>query len=130
MESDAFPPRLAAIPFLVGGGIAIGESIAGALIGPDLPKNNDVAGAGVAIMFYLSFGLGFVVSLITIVVRAVLRRQPPARLAIRGVLSVITGAVIGALTWSHLANFAILMAPLILAPIGLAISWPGDDFYY
>src|SRR5262245_631395 len=109
MENDAFPVRVAMLPFVIGAGLAFGQGIAGALIGPELPRNNDVAGAGAAIMFYLTFASGFVVTLITIVIRAVLKRQLPTRPLLRGGVSVLAGALIGALAWSRLGIFPIVM---------------------
>jgi hypothetical protein len=128
MESDAFPPRLAALPFVVAFGLTVGVGIASSIVGPEQPKNNDVA-AGGAILVYGTFIVSFVLSLITIVIRAVLRRYPPARVMLRGGLSAIAGGVIGAIAWSQVA-FPIAMILLVLAPVGLSWTWPGDDFYH
>lgn len=130
MESNAFPPRLAALPFVVATGLMIGAGITSSIFGPEQPRNNDVAIGG-AIVVYVTFAIGFVVSLITIVIGAVLRRYPPARILLRGGLSMIAGGIIGALAWAQFTGVtALVLALLIGASIGLAVSWPGDDFYH
>ena len=129
MENDAFPMRVGLLPFAIAAGLSIGESIVGALIAPELPKNNDVAGAGAAIMFMLTVGGGFLISLVTIVMRAVMRRSLPKRIGFRAAVSVAAGAIIGVFTWSPIAHIAITLPLLVIAPIALSWPWPKDDFY-
>jgi hypothetical protein len=129
MASDAFPPRLAALPFVVAIGLTVGAAIASSIVGPEQPRNNDVAIGG-AIVVYGTFAVGFVVSLITIVIGALIRQYPPARVVLRGGLAVVAGGIIGALAWTRFTGVSVIaLALLIGAPIGLSWTWPRDDFY-
>jgi hypothetical protein len=127
MENDAITGGQLALPFLVGAGLAFGESVAGALIGPELPKNNDVAGAGAAIMLCLTFAAGFIVTAIALVLQRMNGRSLPEGIALRTCASVIAGGVIGAAAWSHLVPGALVLAALVVAPIATAVPWPWDN---
>jgi len=127
MENDAISGGQLALPFLVGAALAFGEAVAGALVGPELPKNNDVAGAGAAIMFYLTFAVGFIVTAIALVVQRMSGGNLPDRIALRSGTSVIAGGVIGAASWSHLVPGVIILAALVVAPIAMAVPWPWED---
>ena len=116
-----------ALPFLVGAGLALGESLAGAFVGPELPKNNDVAGAGAAIMFYLTFALGFGGTAIVLVLRRMAGAALPERIVLRSCTSVIVGGVIGAASWSNKVPFDVCLAALIIAAIAMAIPWRWDQ---
>jgi len=115
-----------ALPVLVAAGLAFGESFASALIGPELPKKNDVAGAGAAIMFYLTFAVGFIVTAIALVVRRLIGRDLPERIALRSCVSAIGGGVIGAVSWSTFVSGVIIVAVLVTVPIAMAMPWPWD----
>ena len=115
-----------ALPFVIAIGMLIGVAIAGALVGPELPKNNDVAGAGYAIAGYATFAIGFVISLVTVVVNALRKRDPVERLAVRAALSFVAGFIIGILAWTNIPlGIVPILFLLIAAPIVLASSWPG-----
>src|ERR1044071_10318734 len=129
MENDAFPLKLGLLPFAIAIGILIGESIMAALIAPELPKNNDVAGAGAAITAVASFVGGFAISLVTIGVRALIKSKLPKRIGFRAAMSVVAGAIIGIFTWSPFAHWALAVPILLIAPVWLSWPWPKDDFY-
>jgi hypothetical protein len=126
MPGDAFPPRLAALPFVVAIGLTVGASITSSIFGPEQPRNNDVA-AGGALLVYGTFVIGFVLSVITIVIGAVMKTYPPARVLLRGGAGVIAGGVIGAIAWTKIAPLSMLL--LLIASIALSWTWPRDDFY-
>ena len=112
------------LPFLVSVGMAIGATI-GVTELSSVAGHDDPAGAGALIVGFVSISVGFIVSMLTIIVSTLLRRGPPTRLAFRFVLSLAAGALIGelapnstdvvtALTWIFLIG-----APLVL-------SWPSQ----
>lgn len=123
MENEPVTGGQLALPFLVGAGLAFGESIAGALMLPELPKNNDVAGAGVALMFYLTFALGVVATALALFARRMTGRMLPDGIALRSGASLLAGGVIGAASWSGVVPFPIVLAALVAAPIALATPW-------
>ena len=125
-ETDAFPLRLAALPFLVSIGLTLGVGITSSIFGPEQPRNNDVAVGG-AILVYGTFAISFVLSLVTIVIGAVMKKYPPARVLLRGGLGVVAGGVIGAIAWTKVAPIALIL--ILLAAIALSWTWPRDDFY-
>jgi hypothetical protein len=127
VEHDPISGGQLALPFVVAVGLAVGESLAGALAGPELPKNNDVAGAGAAIMFVLTLAVGFIVTAVALVVQRMNGRHLPHLIALRGGASVIAGGVIGAATWSELVPVPIILAALVLVSIAIAVAWPWDD---
>jgi len=70
--------------------------------------------------------VGFVMATLTIIVAKVLRRDAPDRFALRLVLSILGGGVIGALA-PHSGNLATAAAWALLlgVPVLLSWSWPA-----
>jgi len=119
------------LPVLISAGMAVG-AIIGLSIGSDMvtqegPKG-DMAGAAGALAAVLCILAGFVMSTLTIITAKLLRRGPPARFALRFVLSIAGGIVIGVLG-PRTGVIAIAASWILLlgTPALLAWTWQTGD---
>jgi hypothetical protein len=102
----------------------------GALIGLTIVSNaarqegpaGDVAGAAAALMIVICILVGFVMATVTVIVAKLLRRAAPDRIALRLGLSIVGGAVIGALA-SNTGIVATAVAWLLLLGVPVLLSW-------
>jgi len=104
----------------------------GALIGSTIVSDaarqegpsGDTAGAAGALMVVICVVVGFVMATLTIVIAKVLRRDPPDRIGLRFVLSIVGGGIIGALA-PHSGIVATAAAWVILLGVPALLSWSG-----
>jgi threonine/homoserine/homoserine lactone efflux protein len=107
--------------------MAFGYGIGASIVGPELPKNNDVAGAGYIILFLLLLVSGFILTVLTMIARKLLGRSIADRLALRSGLSVAAGVLIAVASEMKPGSNPVLWLLVFLAPIALASPWPGRE---
>ncbi|MBL0210108.1 MAG: hypothetical protein IPQ13_04205 [Holophagaceae bacterium] len=118
------------LPFLVGGGLALGALI-GWSLGSEAARQEgpagDMAGAAGALMVVICLLAGFVVSVLTLILAKILRRGSPTRLLLRLALSLAAGGILG-LLGTHPGGLAATAAWILLlsAPALLSWSWRTD----
>ena len=129
MSSNTWSWRSWLLPFVVSGGMALGAFI-GLNCVSDAPRqegpSGDMAGAAEALMVAICILVGFVMPTLTLVVSRVLRRAGPRHLAIRLGLSIVSGGVVGAVSWQSRSGplmAAIAWVLLLGAPVLLSWSW-------
>ena len=91
------------LPFIISFGMGFGALCGIASVSDAASQEGpagDIAGAAGALVVAICVGAGFVMATLTLIVTKVLRRGPPQRIALRIVLSVVGGGIIGALVIS------------------------------
>ncbi len=114
------------LPFMLTFGQTIGTAVGSSLAaGPALER--DPVGSALALLSIAVAVVTLVLSVVTVGCIALLRRPPSERLGLRAGLSVLSGGLIGALSWGLRSDDIayVPVAALILATIGLSVPWSG-----
>lgn len=118
------------LPLLVSMGMAVGALTGMAIVSDaalqDGPSG-DLAAAFGALTVMMCLLVGLVVSTVTSVVRALLKRPAPGRLVVRTVTAVAGGVLIGALGSTALLRETLLpWLPLLAVPAAASWPWRGN----
>lgn len=118
------------LPLLIGTGMAIG-ALLGMAITSDAAfqdgPSGDLAGAFGALTITMCLLVGLVVSSVTSILRALLKRPAPRRLLTRTAVGIAGGLMIGALGSTALLRETVLpWFPLLAVPAAASWPWRGN----